>query len=145
MQSIRTARPWLSHALSNEDRRAFVRAVEFLAEREGFELTSPRAAKIVSEGNNRVEPPETAEFRHGFRHASTAIPSLDMSMRAIGDRPLSTLGHTAEVTDGPLRRDCGRSGAGHQRARSANCGRCDTKSLVEVVPTSMEGTIRVTG
>jgi hypothetical protein len=39
----------------------------------------------VSEGKNRVEPLETAEFRHGFRHASTAIPSLDMIMRAISD------------------------------------------------------------
>jgi hypothetical protein len=45
----------------------------------------------VSEGKNRVEPPETAKFRHGFRHVSTAIPSLDMIMHAISDKPLSTL------------------------------------------------------
>src|SRR5208282_4026038 len=43
-----------------------------MAEREGFELTSPRAARIASEGKSRVEPPETAEFRRGFRHDSTA-------------------------------------------------------------------------
>jgi hypothetical protein len=28
---------------------------------------------------------------------------------------------------------------------SPRSGRCDTKSLIEVVPTSVEGTIRVTG
>jgi len=56
----------------------------------------------VSEGKNRVEPPETAEFRHGFRHASTAIPSLDMIVHAISDRPLSTVAITQERTlNGP--------------------------------------------
>jgi hypothetical protein len=61
-----------------------------LEKEEGFELTSPRSARIVSDGKTRVALPEPAEFRHGFRHALPAISPLETIMRVISDSPLST-------------------------------------------------------